>query len=191
MRPPRRHAAAGPQASASPRPSKKRCPLSKGPPKGARLRALSLFSGIGGFELAFTGVAEPVAYVDLDGDAQTVLRGRMKEKLIPPAPIFGDVRTLSARDLPVGGVEFIYGGWPCQDISTIGSRHGLAAGLRSGLIAHVWRLCDELGPRCLFLVRSHAAQSVSVHACFWCEGQRWPQQRVCPCMLVFVGVISV
>lgn len=45
----------------------------------------------------------------------------------------------------------IVGGWPCQDLSSIGHKKGMIHGARSGLIKEVFRLTDELQPDALFL----------------------------------------
>lgn len=113
------------------------------------LRSLDLFSGLGGMTLALHGVARPVAYCEIDQGCQAVLRARMADGGLPRAPIFDDVTKLRARDLKTP-VDLICGGWPCQDISTIGLRRGLK-GERSGLIREVIRLTDELRPKALFL----------------------------------------
>ena len=51
------------------------------------LRSLDLFSGIGGLTVALRGVAEPVAYCDIDSAAQAVLADRMDKRLLPYAPV--------------------------------------------------------------------------------------------------------
>ncbi|MGV2821349.1 DNA cytosine methyltransferase [Brevibacterium casei] len=40
----------------------------------------------------------------------------------------------------------LIGGFPCQDVSTVGKRAGLAPGTRSGLLAHVAAAIDALQP---------------------------------------------
>ena len=113
------------------------------------MRALDLFSGIGAFALALEGFVETAAFCELDPDARRVLEDRMREGRLPAAPVFEDVRTLTARELP-RGINAIVGGWPCQDMSPRGLRRGLA-GSRSGLFDHVVRLVRELRPRLVFL----------------------------------------
>jgi hypothetical protein len=113
------------------------------------LRSLDLFTGIGGFTAALRGIARPVAMCDMDPDAQAVLKGRMEDGLLPTCPIFRDVRSLRAKDLS-GPVDLIAGGFPCQDVSSIGKRGGLT-GARSGLIREVLRLADETRAPLVFL----------------------------------------
>jgi site-specific DNA-cytosine methylase len=104
------------------------------------LRALDLFSGIGGFSIGMRGLVTPVAYCEMDPDAQCVLRSQMSAGNIERAPIFPDVTALRAQD--VGVFDIVMGGWPCQDNSPRGLRRG-ANGARSGLLKHVLRLARE------------------------------------------------
>ena len=114
-----------------------------------KLKSLDLFSGLGGMTRALHGLAAPVGYCEINPRSQAVLRARMADGSLPRAPIFPDVTKLTAADIK-GSVDVICGGWPCQDISTIGLRAGLK-GARSGLIREVIRLTDELKPKMLFL----------------------------------------
>lgn len=110
-----------------------------------KLRVLSLFAGIGGFDLGLerTGGFETVAFVEIDAEAQRVLR-----KHWPRVPIYDDVREITAEGLRADGIEpdCIVGGFPCQDISLAGAGAGLA-GERSGLWRHYRRLIGEIRPR--------------------------------------------
>jgi DNA (cytosine-5)-methyltransferase 1 len=112
------------------------------------LNGLDLFSGIGGLSVALARWVRPIAYCENDHYAQGVLLSRMADGQIPFAPIWDDVRTLSAEVLP--GVDIIYGGFPCQDISVAGLGKGLA-GERSGLFFEILRLADEVSPTFIFL----------------------------------------
>lgn len=104
--------------------------------------AVSLFAGVGGFDLALerAGV-KVVASVEWDKNAQKVLQRRF-----PNSTIFGDIQGVSGEQLraagfnPIGGI--ITGGFPCQDLSVAGKRAGLA-GSRSGLFWEICRLLDE------------------------------------------------
>jgi hypothetical protein len=116
------------------------------------LKSLDLFSGIGGITLALKGLCKPVAYCEIDPHAQCVLNARMDDGMLPRAPVHDDVRTLTRKQLAPGTrVDIIVGGWPCQDLSVIGLHRGMGHGTRSGLIAEVYRLVDELHPKALFL----------------------------------------
>ena len=114
------------------------------------LTALSLFSGVGGFELAFERAGiKTIASVEIDKNARGVLQHRF-----PDTKMFEDVKKVSADDVrSVGFVPergIICGGFPCQDLSIAGRRKGLA-GSRSGLFFEIVRLADELKPRFLVL----------------------------------------
>jgi DNA (cytosine-5)-methyltransferase 1 len=116
--------------------------LSSKEKKKVKMKAVSLFAGVGGFDLALerSGV-EVVASVEIDNKAQEVLRRRF-----PNSTIFGDVTEVTGEQLisagfdPVDGI--ITGGFPCQDLSVAGKRAGLA-GKRSGLFWEICRLLDE------------------------------------------------
>lgn len=109
-------------------------------------RVLSLFAGIGGFDLGLerTGGFKTVAFCEFDKKAQAVLR-----KHWPEVPIYDDVRTLTGQRLAADGIaaDVICGGFPCQDISTAGAGAGIAEGTRSGLWFEFARLIGELRPR--------------------------------------------
>jgi DNA (cytosine-5)-methyltransferase 1 len=80
---------------------------------------LSLFSGIGGIDLAahWAGM-RTVAFVEQNKFCQQVLA-----KHWPSVPIFDDVCTLTAEDLHEP-IDIISGGFPCQPYSTCGRRMG-------------------------------------------------------------------
>lgn len=95
-------------------------------------KMVSLFSGVGGFELAFQAVGIPtVLSCEIDPAAQQVLKTNL-----PDVELAGDVCGL--QTLP-DGADVLCAGFPCQDISPIGSKVGLA-GTRSSLVKEVFRL---------------------------------------------------
>ena len=106
------------------------------------LTGVSLFAGIGGFDLAMQrqGV-KVVASVEIDKKCQEVLAHRF-----PESKIFDDVTTVKGSDLIAAGFTpstgIITGGFPCQDLSVAGKRAGLA-GARSGLFWEIARIVDE------------------------------------------------
>jgi len=113
------------------------------------LNGLDLFSGIGGITVALAPWVRPVAYCEIDEYARAVLLSRMAEGRLPVAPIWDDVRTFPGRDFR-GQIDIIYGGFPCQDLSSAGSRKGLEAE-RSGLFFEIMRLAEEIRPTFIFL----------------------------------------
>lgn len=89
----------------------------------ARLAHLSLFSGIGGLDLAaeWAGMTT-VAFCERDSFCQKVLA-----KHWPNTPIFNDIHTLTAAALAERGInriDIISGGFPCQPYSVAGNRRG-------------------------------------------------------------------
>ena len=112
--------------------------------------AVSLFAGVGGFDLAMQkNNIKVVAAVEIDKKAREVL-----EKQFPDTKLFSDVKGVSGEQLRSAGFiserGIITGGFPCQDLSIAGLRRGLA-GERSGLFHEIIRLTDELQPRVLIL----------------------------------------
>ena len=96
---------------------------------------VSLFAGIGGFELAFQEVnIKTILMCEIDPTAQCVLRERF-----PNTPLVGDVCTLEA--LPEN-TDIVCAGFPCQDLSSVGEKMGLA-GSRSSLVREVFRLLNN------------------------------------------------
>jgi DNA-cytosine methyltransferase len=106
------------------------------------LTAVSLFAGIGGFELAMQrqGV-EVVASVEIDKHASKLLQARF-----PLVKHFTDVQTVTGKELIDAGFKpesgIITGGFPCQDLSVAGRRAGLE-GERSGLFWEIARILEE------------------------------------------------
>lgn len=105
------------------------------------MKAVSLFAGIGGFDLALERAgAEVVASVEIDKHARKVLAKRF-----PKTHLLEDVQEVTGEHLFKLGFDsngVIVGGFPCQDLSNAGKRAGLA-GARSGLFWEICRLLDE------------------------------------------------
>lgn len=114
------------------------------------LNGLSLFSGIGGLDVALSDWVKPIAYCEIDTYCQGVLFSKMANGQLHVSPIWEDIRSLCSRDLPSSFVDIIYAGFPCQDISVAGLGKGLA-GERSGLFFEIVRLAKEIKPKFLFL----------------------------------------
>lgn len=111
----------------------------------SKLRVLDLFSGIGGFSLGLerTGGFETVAFCEIEEYPRCVLA-----KHWPDVPIYEDVRNVTGERLAADGiaVDVITGGFPCQDLSSAGSRAGIF-GERSGLWGEIIRLMGDIQPR--------------------------------------------
>jgi DNA (cytosine-5)-methyltransferase 1 len=107
-----------------------------------QLTAVSLFAGVGGFDLALerSGV-KVVASVEIDQKASAILA-----KQFPNSKLFNDIKGVTGEQLINAGFDprngIITGGFPCQDLSMAGKRAGLG-GARSGLFWEICRLLDE------------------------------------------------
>ncbi|AGE57412.1 cytosine-specific methyltransferase [Paramecium bursaria Chlorella virus NE-JV-4] len=112
------------------------------------LRALDLFSGIGGITYGLRGIVTPIAYVEKNEDA----RGFLQRKY-PDVPVFDDVCTFDAIEWK-GKVDIITAGWPCTGFSTAGKGTGFDHEA-SGLFSEVIRITKECEPSYLFLENSH------------------------------------
>lgn len=96
---------------------------------------VSLFSGIGGFELAFQQVGiKTTLMCEIDPIAQHILK-----KNLPDVKLVDDVCNL--KKLPKG-TDVLCAGFPCQDLSSIGVKQGLD-GERSSLVLEVLRLLRQ------------------------------------------------
>jgi len=99
-----------------------------------------LFSGVGGFELAWTQLGHEVAWMcEIDKSARKVL-----EQRFPGVPIYEDVQQLDPAE--VEAVDVLTGGSPCQGFSVAGQRTGLLHG-ESRLFADYVRIMDGLAER--------------------------------------------
>lgn len=79
----------------------------------------SLFSGIGGFDLASEWMGwENVFQVEIDPFCTKVL-----EKNFPNTKRYGDIRKFPASDY-AGRIDILTGGFPCQPFSSAGKRKG-------------------------------------------------------------------
>src|SRR5262252_8971923 len=130
------------------------------------MRAISLFSGVGGFDLGFDRAGiQTVLQVEQDPVCLSVL-----ERHWPQTERLHDVRSLCREREPArrgtadglfaaaderrrqagtglpDGVDLVYGGSPCQDVSVAGQRAGLS-GQRSSLWFELERILSELRPR--------------------------------------------
>lgn len=97
---------------------------------------LDLFSGIGGFSLAFEAEGfETIAFSEVESYASKILK-----KHWPDVPNLGDIRGIKSERADV-----IAGGFPCQDISLAGPGGGLS-GARSGLWGEQLRIIQNWKP---------------------------------------------
>ena len=88
----------------------------RGPKTG--IRFLSLFAGLGGFDLGLEAAGmTSVGQVEIDPYCQAVLK-----KHWPHVPLVADIRDVKGDEF--GAVDLVCGGFPCQPFSTSGKRNG-------------------------------------------------------------------
>ena len=105
------------------------------------MNVLSLFSGVGGFDLGLENAGMKTIYqCEWDKNANSIL-GRHW----PQVPKWGDISTLTAKEILRHGTppDVVAWGSPCQDLSVAGKRAGLE-GERSGLFHEGIRIINEL-----------------------------------------------
>lgn len=119
----------------------------------AHLRYLSLFSGIGGFELGIHKVfpnAVCEGFSEIDPKAVAVYKSHF-----PRHKALGDVRTVRASQLRTP-IHLVVGGFPCVNLSSIRGvkdvREGIA-GENSGLIFEMLRIIEEIAHKQGFMPR--------------------------------------
>lgn len=119
------------------------------------MNELALFAGAGGGILAGKLLGwRCVCAVEWEPYAACVLAARQNEGVLPPFPIWSDVRTFDGRAWR-GAVDVVSGGFPCQDISVAGKGAGID-GERSGMWQHMARIIGEVRPRFAFVENSPA-----------------------------------
>lgn len=106
---------------------------------------VSLFSGVGGFELAMSQAGiSTIAACEIDKAARGVLADHF-----PDTHIYHDVKGVTGDSLRSLGADpgrtVLTAGWPCQGNSVAGRRGGMADE-RSGLWAEVARILAEFRP---------------------------------------------
>jgi DNA (cytosine-5)-methyltransferase 1 len=113
------------------------------------LTFVSLFAGVGGFDLGFERAGiECIGQVERDKRAREVLDARF-----PDIPKHDDVQTAERwahEQGLVGRTDIVCGGFPCQDVSVAGRRAGLA-GSRSGLFWDALSFAQTVEARWLVL----------------------------------------
>jgi DNA (cytosine-5)-methyltransferase 1 len=105
------------------------------------MNVLSLFSGVGGFDLGLENAGMKTIYqCEWDKHATSIL-----ERHWPQVPRWGDISTLTAQEILRHGTppDVVAWGSPCQDLSVAGKRAGLE-GERSGLFHEGIRIINEL-----------------------------------------------
>lgn len=105
------------------------------------MRVLSLFSGVGGFDMGLEAAGyETIFQCEWDKHCTKVLT-----KHWPAVPKWGDVSTLTGSYIleKAGPPDVVAWGSPCQDLSVAGKRAGLS-GIKSGLFHEGIRIIKEI-----------------------------------------------
>lgn len=110
------------------------------------MRYVSLFSGIGGFEIGIHSVfqdAECVGFSEIEKDAIKVYLHHF-----PNHKNLGDVTKIDGTKLK--DVDLLVGGSPCQDFSRAGKMKGIT-GKNGKLLLEYLRIYDEIKPKYFIL----------------------------------------
>lgn len=109
----------------------------------------SLFTGIGGIDLAFSWAGFDVIFqVEIDEYCRKVLAKHAPEYW-SKAKVYEDVHKVGRHNLETPDV--LVGGFPCQSVSVAGKRAGIRQGTQSGLWLEFARIIGELRPRVILL----------------------------------------
>lgn len=117
------------------------------------MNELALFAGAGGGILGGHLLGwRTVCAVEWEPYPASVLCAQQNDGLLPPFPIWDDVQTFDGKPWR-GIVDVVSGGFPCQDISSLGKGDGLD-GERSGMWREMARIVGEVRPRYVFVENS-------------------------------------
>lgn len=107
------------------------------------VKYLSVFSGIGGFELGIGEKGECVGFSEINPYATKIYRQHF-----PNHPELGDITKIDPAKLP--DFDLLVGGFPCQAFSVAGKRRGFAD-TRGTLFFEIARILAIKKPRLLLL----------------------------------------
>ena len=117
------------------------------------MNELHLFAGAGGGILGGQLLGPTtVCAVEIEPYCRSVLLQRQHDKILPPFPIWDDIRTFDGRPWR-GLVDVVAGGFPCTDISSAGKGAGIT-GKQSGLWTEMARIICEVQPTYAFVENS-------------------------------------
>ena len=143
------------------------------------MTGLSLFSGIGGLDLAATAAGIEVAGMcEIAEYPREVLKRRF-----PDARIVSDIHDVHGEDWRDSGI--VFGGFPCQDLSLAGRRAGLS-GMRSGLWYEMLRVVSEIRPYWCFVENVRGAINLALDTV--CAGLEHEGYVVWPCVVPAAAV---
>ena len=119
------------------------------------MRYISLFAGIGGFELAISRVfpeAQCIGYCEIDRKCRLIY-----QKHFPHHPLISsDIATIDFSKFAEAKGELVVAGFPCQDLSRINRKGKGLQGPKSSLFHHVRRCLKETQSK-YFLIENVAS----------------------------------
>ncbi|WP_087485369.1 DNA cytosine methyltransferase [Brachybacterium massiliense] len=120
------------------------------------VRIGSLFSGYGGLDLAveYATGGETIWFSEINTPSIRVFAHHW-----PGIPNLGDITSVDWATVPP--IDVLIGGFPCQDVSTVGKGAGLAPGTRSGLWSHMAAAIDALQPELVIIENVRGLLSAS------------------------------
>ena len=134
-------------------------------PKRRKIKYLSLFTGIGGFEIAIHSIfpnAECIGYSEVKKHAIDVY-----SKHFPGHHNLGDVSAITREQIQSlvrdNGCDLIVGGFPCTNLSSLANMNGNTDGLdgpQSGLfwdMCHIIEWVKELNPKIKIIIENNAS----------------------------------
>lgn len=104
---------------------------------------LSLFSGIGGFELGIGKKGQCIGYSEIDPYAISIYKSHF-----PNHTNYGDITKIDPKELPP--FDLLVGGFPCQAFSIAGKRRGFNDS-RGNLFFEIARIVKHSKPKFLLL----------------------------------------
>lgn len=108
------------------------------------ITAVSLFSGIGGIDLAFMQAGFEVVWAnEIDRYACITYRNNFANKLVET-----DIKAVNAEDIPKADV--LFGGFPCQSFSVMGYKKGFKDP-RGNLFFEIARIAEHMRPKVILL----------------------------------------
>ena len=109
--------------------------------KHSKIRVLSLFSGIGGFELGLETIpgVKIIGFSEIDEYAISVYKKHFSD-----VKNYGDVQKIKTQQLP--NFDILVGGFPCQSFSIAGSKKGFND-TRGSLFFEISRILKNKKPR--------------------------------------------
>lgn len=136
-----------------------------------KLKYLSLFTGIGGFEIAIHNIfpnSVCIGYSEIDKFAVQVYKHHF-----PTHKNLGDIKDITREQLikvvnEAGGCDLVVGGFPCQNLSSLSRTLNLDSrgleGKKSSLFYEYKRVLDilhELNPNIKFIIENNGSMTKS------------------------------